>query len=487
MTMKLIFLSYSFILVIVTTCLIYLDIEGSTIYNIMLVSYLMQASLFISTIRRESEGKTQYLRPVFILLLGLTIVNFQVIIDTIYGAFRTEITIWRFQEYIGKFLYLGIIAQTSLSIGYVCKRKNYNIIREKEERPLEFDIPQYLWGGILIALFVLFILTIDVRAFLTGDSSVNDGSFDRKVGTLALYSELILNAIFVITISVIANSYSNEEDKSVKGFLSSFPIIFWIIFSIYIFLRLLSGDRGPVIYNITTLLFAYIYATKRVFSIASLSILLVVAALAVTVIGIARKKTSTLSFEAKMAYAVEELGKSDTQSFVPITQELANSVKVTGIAIRGLERGTIEQGYGRYNLTALTNAIPFSARLLYTLFPAMREKSFVSSEVLTVEGYGKNYSSGLGNTAIADVYLDFRTLGIPILFFVFGLIYRKVDEVIVEEKNVSPYLLTFSLFLSSHAIYIGRSSFSFILASACFYVLIQYVLSVIIRFMNIKR
>lgn len=486
MTMKLIFLSYSFILVIVTTCLIYLDIEGSTIYNIMLVSYLMQASLFISTIRRESEGKTQYLRPVFILLLGLTIVNFQVIIDTIYGAFRTEITIWRFQEYVGKFLYLGIIAQTSLSIGYVCKRKN-NTIREKEECPSEFDFPQYLWGGILIALFVLFILTIDVRAFLTGDSSVNDGSFDRKVGTLALYSELILNAIFVIIISVTANSYSNEEDKSVKGFLSSFPTIFWIIFSVYIFLRLLSGDRGPVIYNITTLLFAYIYATKRVFSIASLSILLVVAALAVTVIGIARKKTSTLSFEAKIAYAVEELKKSDTQSFVPITQELANSVKVTGIAIRGLDRGTIEQGYGRYNLTALTNAIPFSARLLYALFPAMREKSFVSSEVLTVEGYGKNYSSGLGNTAIADVYLDFRTLGIPIMFFIFGLIYRKVDEVIVEERNVSPYLLTFVLFLSSHAIYIGRSSFSFIVANACLYVLIQYVLNFLIKFTNIKR
>ena len=484
--MKLIFLSYSFILVIVTTCLIYLDIEGSTIYNIMLVSYLMQASLFISTIRRESEGKTQYLRPVFILLLGLTIVNFQVIIDTIYGAFRTEITIWRFQEYVGKFLYLGIIAQTSLSIGYVCKRKN-NTIREKEECPSEFDFPQYLWGGILIALFVLFILTIDVRAFLTGDSSVNDGSFDRKVGTLALYSELILNAIFVIIISVTANSYSNEEDKSVKGFLSSFPTIFWIIFSVYIFLRLLSGDRGPVIYNITTLLFAYIYATKRVFSIASLSILLVVAALAVTVIGIARKKTSTLSFEAKIAYAVEELKKSDTQSFVPITQELANSVKVTGIAIRGLDRGTIEQGYGRYNLTALTNAIPFSARLLYALFPAMREKSFVSSEVLTVEGYGKNYSSGLGNTAIADVYLDFRTLGIPIMFFIFGLIYRKVDEVIVEERNVSPYLLTFVLFLSSHAIYIGRSSFSFIVANACLYVLIQYVLNFLIKFTNIKR
>lgn len=469
-----------------TTCLIYLDIEGSTIYNIMLVSYLMQASLFISTIRRESEGKTQYLRPVFILLLGLTIVNFQVIIDTIYGAFRTEITIWRFQEYVGKLLYLGIIAQTSLSIGYVCKRKN-NTIREKEECPSEFDFPQYLWGGILIALFVLFILTIDVRAFLTGDSSVNDGSFDRKVGTLALYSELILNAIFVIIISVTANSYSNEEDKSVKGFLSSFPTIFWIIFSVYIFLRLLSGDRGPVIYNITTLLFAYIYATKRVFSIASLSILLVVAALAVTVIGIARKKTSTLSFEAKIAYAVEELKKSDTQSFVPITQELANSVKVTGIAIRGLDRGTIEQGYGRYNLTALTNAIPFSARLLYALFPAMREKSFVSSEVLTVEGYGKNYSSGLGNTAIADVYLDFRTLGIPIMFFIFGLIYRKVDEVIVEERNVSPYLLTFVLFLSSHAIYIGRSSFSFIVANACLYVLIQYVLNFLIKFTNIKR
>lgn len=485
--MKILFLAYSFVLVVVSTCLAYLRIDSNTMFNVMIISYLLQLILFVATIKRECEGEMQYFRPVFILLLGMMIVNFQGIIDTLYGLFRTEITIWGFQKYIGQFIYLGIIAQTSLSIGYIYVQNNNKTIVREESLSFNFELPQYIWGGILIVLFTLFILTIDINAFLRGDSSVNDGSFDRKVGTLALYSELVLNAFFVIIISVVANSYSNEEDKSIKKFLFSFPIVFWIVFMAYVFLRLFSGDRGPVIYNVTTLLFAYIYATKRVFSLISISILLTIAAIGITIIGIARKQSSTISIETKMAYAIEKLQKSNTQSFIPATQELAGSIKVTGIAIRGIERGSIEQGYGRYNIMAWTNAVPFSSRLLYIIFPSLKEKGFVATEVLTVEGYGKRYSSGLGNTSIADVYLDFGVLGMPVLFFIFGVVFRKIDNVIIREKNVSPYILTFSLFMSSHAIYIGRSSFSFVMANACLYMLIQYFFSGFLRFTNITN
>ena len=484
--MKPLFILYSFILVIVAICLAYLRLEGYAIYSVMLGSYFVQLILFVQIIRKESRSKMQYLRPVFILLLGMTIVNFQVIIDTLYSSYETELRIWGFEKYIGLCLYLGIIAQASLSIGYV-RKNNHNVIEKNEYQSSNFYLPRFLLRGGVIILFVFFILTIDVRAFLRGDSVVNDGSFDRSVGTLALYSELILNIFFVIIISTTANKFLTKKDKSIKGFISSFPVVFWIVFAAYIFLRLLSGDRGPVIYNIATLLFAYIYATKRVFSVTSLFILLIVAAFSTTIIGVARKQASTLSFDAKIAYAIEELQKSDTQSFIPATQELAGSVKVTAIAIRGIERGSIEQGYGRYNLMAWTNAVPFSSRLLYILFPSLKAKEFVTTEALTVEGYGKNYSSGLGNTSIADVYLDFGVLGVPILFFIFGIVYRKIDDVIIKEKNVSPYLLTFSLFMSSHAIYVGRSSFSFIMASACLYILMQYFLNGFLKFTNITN
>ena len=481
--MKPLFILYSFILVIVATCLACLGLEGNAIYSVMLGSYFVQLMIFILIIRKENKGKMQYLRPVFILLLGMTIVNFQVIIDTLYSSYKTELRIWGFEKYIGLCLYLGIIAQTSLSIGYVAK-SNHNIIRKSKYQPSNFYMPKFLLESFLIILFVFFVLTIDIQAFLRGDSAVNDGSFDRAVGTWALYSELILNIFFVIIISFTANKLLTKKDKSIKGFINSFPMAFWVVFAAYIFLRLLSGDRGPVIYNIATLLFAYIYATKHVFSITSLFILLIVSALGTTIIGIARKQASILSFNAKVAYAIEELKKSDMQSFIPVTQELAGSIKVTAIAIRGIERGSIEQGYGRYNLMAWTNAIPFSSRLIYVLFPSLKGKEFVTTEVLTVEGYGKNYSSGLGNTSIADVYLDFGVLGVPVLFFIFGMVYRKIDDVIIKEKNVSPYLLTFSLFMSSHAIYVGRSSFSFIMANACLYVFIQYFLRGFLKFTN---
>lgn len=486
--MKQIFIAYSFGLVVVATCFVYLKVESDIIYNIILASYFFQIAFFIATLKMESTGKMQYLRPFFILLLGMTIVNFQVIIDTLFTSFKTELIIWNFQNYIGQCLYLGVIAQSSLTIGYVYYRYDYADIDEKEDQSVTaFDIPKYLWGIFLLALFAIFILTIDVQTFLRGDASVNDGSFDRKVGTLALYSELILNAFFVIIISAITNTFSNNEHKSVRKYFHAFPIVFWIVFIAYLFLRLLSGDRGPVIYNLATLLFAYVYATKHIFSIRSLVSLLLIGALGITIIGIARKKASTLTFESKIVYAIEEFRRSNVQSLIPVTQELAGSVKVTAIAIRGIERESIEQGYGRYNIMEWTNAIPFSSKLIYTIFPSLKDKSFIPTEILTVEGSGEKYSSGLGNTSIADVYLDFGVIGIPILFFLFGLIYRKIDDIVVERKNVSPYLLTFALFMSSHAIYIGRSSFSFIIASACFFVLIQYALSFFIRFVNIER
>ncbi len=487
--MKLFFVTYSFVLVVLATCLLYLEVESETIYNIMLGCYLIQVFFFIATIKQDNPGKMQYLRPFFILLLGMTIVNFQVIIDTLYGSFRTELIIWRLERYLGQCLYLGIIAQTSLTIGFVYNNRSKNIkIQEKNKvNHSILNLPKYIWGGILILLFALFILTIDVQAFLIGDSSVNDGSFDREVGTMALYSELILNAFFVIIISSTTYVFSKSEDKSLKRFVMSFPALFWVVFIVYLFLRLLSGDRGPVMYNMVTLLFAYVYASKRIFSFIPLAVLLVIAAFGITIIGIARKKDSTIPFETKIVYAIEEFKKSDTQSYIPITQELANSVKLTALGIRGIEQGTIERGYGRYNLMQWRSTVPFSSRILYTLFPSFRQEKFTTSEVLTVEGLGKQYTYGLGNTAIAEIYIDFGILGIPVLFFLFGYIYRKVDDVIVLKKNVSPYLLTFALYMSSHAIYIGRSSFSFIMANACLYMLIQYLLAYFIRFIYVKK
>ena len=180
--MRLLFITYSFVLVVVATCLAYLKLESETVYNIMLGSYVIQLLFFITTIKKNNKGKMQYLRPFFILLLGMTIVNFQVIIDTLFGSFNTELTIWQFQDYIGQCLYLGIIAQTSLTMGYVCNKYNFVILRKGGSRLSTFNVPRHLWGGILLVLFVIFILTIDVQAFLRGDSTVNDGSFDRDFG-----------------------------------------------------------------------------------------------------------------------------------------------------------------------------------------------------------------------------------------------------------------------------------------------------------------
>jgi len=394
-------------------------------------------------------------------------------------GYRTYFQEFNFEKYVNKCLYLAVIAQTSLTLGYINYKPRFN----KSINNVKLaHVNRNLLTIFLIIAFCLFIIFIDIKAFMIGDASkVNDGSAERAVGTFSLYSEVLLTSLMIVYISSvslrlrISNGFS-----SLKSFLKAFGIPFWIIFTLYLFLRLLSGDRGPVIYNLAILFFGYIYASGFRLSLKGTVMLLAGGAFAVTLIGIARQQSTTLSFIDKISTASTSFNESDKKSILPITSELAGSGKIAAIAISAAEdKGTIPYGYGKYEVSTIVFKIPLLSRLIITLDSQAKLTELSSSELFTREVLGANYTYGLGTSAIGESFLDFNIFGPILIFFIFGMLYKTTDVCIINRKIVSPYLFTTLLYMSGYAIYIGRSSFAFVLSGAIMTVIIQYLIGVI--------
>lgn len=474
--MRNIFNLYSILLILITVMLYEFDSESDTI--LMLSLYTLQLILFFCVFKNQCTRPIQYLRPFFILLLSCTIVNFQGVIDYSVMGYRNFFHEFNLEQYASKCLYLGVIAQTSLTLGYINYKPRFHKNIHKIKQVI---INKYILSILLVVAFCLFLIFIDINAFLIGDASkVNDGSSGREVGTISLYSEVLLTSILIIYISSVSIRLRTLNiHVSITRFLNAFGILFWIVFLLYLFLRMLSGDRGPVIYNLAILFFAFVYASGFRLSLKGTILLLVCGAFAVTLIGIARQQSTKLSFIDKVYKARTTFSESDNNSIMPITEELAGSGKIAAVAIRAAdEKGSIPYGYGKYEVSTIFLRIPLLSRLIYTINPNAELYKLSSSELFTREVLGPNYTYGLGTSAIGESFIDFNILGPILVFFIFGMLYKTTDVCILDRKLVSPYKFTIFLYMSGYAIYIGRSSFAFVLSCAIMTVIIQYLIGV---------
>lgn len=466
---KIVFNVYSTILVIIFTVFYLLNIEFSTIISLFFYGVQFIFQFFI--IRKQSSNEIQIASPYIILLLGLSIVNFQVIIDTEIFNFPTYFDDFFLTQYIKPCLYLGIIAQITLSLGYV----NY-IPKFKKTYKQAFFSNKNILSIILFLSFIFFIVNIDIYEFFIGN--IHRGGADREIGTMSKYSEQLLKGILVIYISEYSLRIKISNNTSWKIFFKNLGILFWIVFIGYLFLCLVSGDRGPIIYNIMILYFGFVYAVKFKLSYKFSIIIIIVGSFTLTLLGMGRKMSTELSFIDKISNATEVYELSDQYSFSPSTREMAGSGKLLPIALRGTTKeDNIDFGYGLYELNSITPAIPFMGRAMQSIFPNLSDYS--TSEVLTICVLGNDYSYGLGSSAIAEAYMDLDFIGIYIIFIIFGIIYKKINICIIKSIIVSKYYLTFCLYMSGYAIYIGRASFVYVFACAVSTVIIQWLVNLI--------
>ena len=253
------------------------------------------------------------------------------------------------------------------------------------------------------------------------------------------------------------------------------PYIFLFTLLIYLGIRLMSGDRGPVIYTVMAIILGYTYSTRLYFKKSIIIIIAVVGMTAVTVAGLSRAMVST-SLKDKLSFGIEAYQTVGNISVSPITMELAGSIRCNQLALKDINMDNSDFHYGEFQLRYL-GTILLTNRVVELLFPTKIENTS-SADYLTIKHFeGNDVRFGLGSSCVADFYLDFGIIGILGGMFLVGIVFKKLDSVMVDERRKCTGFLWVSLLigLGSFSIYLPRSVFLFLFRTPIYMSVVLYV------------
>ena len=450
------------------------DVMTGILYGFNFLFLLGILLLFVKIEKKTNRDLySHWARPSNILAISLLIVNLQIIAcvwigyDTISNYLETT----KYSNYISKVFYAGLIGICCYLMGYSWTKHKVNA---QSTKLTDVTNPKILLSCLVLMCFLLFLVNIDLVSFLTGMDYEGSGAADRTASASAIW-ETLLDTFLTIEVAYVTKNASNSENNiTIYKYVKLFPFLIWVVVILYMSLRLISGDRGPVIYTGLMFFYSYIMIVKKKIKLTTLVALMLIGAVSMTVINSVRSyRNYNQSFQEKVLRSFGDFKDNNgPKTFSPFTHELAKSVNCNFIAIYDVNEGKTDLKYGFYNFCELAGCIPGSAKLFKSFFDLDIYRT-VTSEYVTISFLGKNYLIGLGTTAIVDFYLDFGLLGIILGMFLLGLTYRKIDSMLIEKVS-SIFLLIFFLKFASMAIYIPRSSFSFVL-NRCLYICVCYV------------
>lgn len=427
----------------------------NTIVGFSLIVAIISVLYWIA-VQQKSKFKGLWAKPSNLFFLSNFIVSFQWIADVYFGYNPSKFFLYITEQSYNKGAILGVIAIFSFILGYCIKYnkgkedvsyKKYRVfINKKSPSILIF----FEW-----LFFCLFIVNINISDFITGESY----SSNNEVSLFGYFENLFLCSIIAVVVQILINIRSSEN-KSLS-FFKSFPILSLIPIILYIILRGLSGDRGPIIYTILLFFYSYIYITHKKIKFIKLFIAVFICGVIISIAGIARLKYD-MSISDKFSTAISEYSKGGRfggQSVFAPTQELSISYICTHEAINQIEYKNYNLNWGGYQLVHLINIIPYAPSFLREKLNIPNER-LSSTILITNSVLGKNSSWSLGSSMIADFFLDFRAIGVAIGFLIVGMIFYWVDNIIYfNSNNVSPVLLSICLFTASRSLYFPRAAF----------------------------
>lgn len=432
--------------------------------------------------KKEDKYTSNWLNPSYLLLFGILIVALQTILNVTVGLAPFSVYISEsYEKYLTKATYIGFISVVTYLLGNCIKIRPIQI---KAKWRMNYALSP--WLVLMVVFFSLFIIHIDIASFISGSTYAGSGAYNRVIESSGYYEQL-LEVSFVIIVSIVTYTNLGKTNKlKIREFLISFPIVFWIVLILYMLLRMLSGDRGPVLYSMCLILYSFLMCTKHRFSLITVVSLIVGAAFFTTLLGVVRNGNLNQSFWERVENAslVDNVKKP---SVLSSTQELANSVNTEFIALSASEAPDFNHTYGKYTFYAIIGSIPGSSYVLTNFF-GVNLRETMSSEFITVSHFGNNYRFGLGTSPMAENYLEFGILGIVLGFIFLGWCFNHLDYVVFRSDARTPlWLIIIALKLSSVAIYIPRSSVAGCISKALYTLIIFLVLNFVFQLFQRKR
>lgn len=442
---------------------------------------------FIKEYKIDPQLFKSWAKPSNLFVLSFVIVNFQTIISVWlnYETIGTYLETSKYSGYIGKVLYCGLIGMTTYLLGYSYynKRPVKNI---KKGKIRNYNI--HKWALLSLVVFLMFVVNIDLVSFLTGMDYDGSGAADREITPSAIWENFFDTFMTVTVASMTIRCIREEKQLSLFQYMKAYPFYFLLPVLLYIVLRLVSGDRGPVIYTCLLFFYSYLLASQNKIKLSILILLILFGAFGMSLLNSARSyRNPNQSFLERISRGLsdkDDEGKVKTVS--PLTYELSKSVNCNFIAVHDIDENVTDYKYGLYNFCEILCAVPGMNRIT-TEFLDLNIYRTATTEYVTISFAGKNYFTGLGTTVITDFYLDFGLWGIIVGLFIVGLVYKRIDVNLVYGSIPSFFAMVFFLKFASMSVYIPRASFSFVLCRVLYIMIFYFVLNSLFNLFRFRK
>lgn len=418
----------------------YSFVSVSSLWESIILSTL---SLLIYCSRKEYnklfQGQVFTIATIF--LLSFVIVHFFNYLSYCLGILGHDFLSMR---YVNKASKVSTCALIAILIGLLIPRHPF----KGQKTTLSIEIGETLNYFLCLSL-VMFVVFTDKRYFSAGGNNLvlNEIGWN-PIGAVGNTS--CIACIIASVISKIIN-YRNVHLSLIR-YLKIYSFSFYLLTFIYLFLVLISGDRGPLIDVFFSFFLGYILINKAKIKVWVALICIIIGANFLTYLSFLRGNSEDFSLD-KISQVNERMGsfREDNNLFFGPVSDLSNVVDAYHLVFEHTEINEPINGIGiGFQLIAV---LPGIRSVIYNISGI--DIGFLSTDVLATRLLGEDY--GAGTTYVADSYYNLGLIGTIILFIVFGMIVRKLDLSLYQDNTrLLFFVIAICYFVKS--IYLGRST-----------------------------
>lgn len=431
----------------------FLPNELSNTYLGFILSLTLLSLIVFSSRKKLNSLKGNYITISSIFIFSYLAVHFQYYFDYYFGL-RNDLALRYYLDYsvVPKAATLACIALLAFLIGNVIYNSfsNGNFSIEKNN---DHNFSEFFLKLLIIVFFALFLIYTPLSYFRGGYGEMMN---NEGIGYMQYKSNHLFQiSLWAYIISKVIKLVRNNDVVDFYKYFKNFNFFIYIIIIFYIFLNILSGDRGPIINIIALYGIGYLIACRKKIKLRNIILVIFIGGLFIEFLGYFRVTDGSGSFGNRFNSALilqEEIKSRGEQTIFPPTDELAKSLKSYHAVV--MDQNYNPPLYGLGNLDYLIAIIPGLGILLKYLFSI----KFIGTATYITQAMGADH--GMGTTALADIYLNYRFIGVIFIFLFFGWYFARLDNLSFGNfKNNSLFTqVSFFVFIIS-ALYLGRSSF----------------------------
>lgn len=434
-------------LVLTVSCGIYQTPGFNPIIIVTCIFIGLVISLVFCFIKPDEKSINFFkIRPSHFFIVAYCIVFFQKPIDFLLGYNLDYIQIGSAMD-MTTCVRLSLVGLCSFVLGYFTKIRK--TIRNSD------NIINYV-SSPRIFIAISFLLLIMVILFVPNEILMG-GYGQSMIEKASLYNYLTAWINLFIIAYFVQFSINRRFDKtlvgsSIKKYFLSIDKGEIVVIIIYLLIILNTGDRGPLIFTFTTILFSYLIVARRNLKIKYMAPLFIIGVLFISFLGDTKQYRSNNSIIERIERTIAGSDKEKKKSFLESTEELSGSYNCLAYSVANVPSKD-DYNYGKLQLSYLFAAIPFSSVFVEPLLNLPQKSSSIISHY--IQGDWVLY--GNGSSCIADLYLDGGIVGIIIGMFLFGVILHYFEIILFDDKHFSLFLFCFALYYIGYMFYIPRS------------------------------